>query len=273
MSLLQKIDKTAELLKSKTNYFQPQVGIILGTGLDGLLNDIEISHEIPYAAIPNFVEATVAFHPGKLIFGRLSGKQVVCMSGRFHYYEGHSMEQVTFPVRVMKKLGIEHLFISNAAGGMNPDFKVSDLMIIEDHISLFLPANPLVGENIMGERFPDMCDPYDIDMIAQAEEIAKENNISEIQKGVYVIVSGPCLETRAEYRLLRMAGGDAVGMSTVPEALVAVQMGLKVFAISVITDMGIPETLQKANIETIIVAAKTAEPKMTLIFKELIGRL
>jgi len=273
MSLLQTIEKTADFLKRKTNHFEPQIGIILGTGLGGLLNDIEVLHEIPYAAIPDFVEATVEFHPGKLIFGMLSGKKVVCMSGRFHYYEGHSMEQVTFPVRVMKKLGIERLFISNAAGGMNPDFKVSDLMIIEDHISLFLPANPLVGENVMGDRFPDMCDPYDLEMIAMAEEVAKENKIDEIQKGVYVIVSGPCLETRAEYRLLRMAGGDAVGMSTVPEAIVAVQMGLKVFAISVITDKGIPETLQKAKIENIIAAAQKAEPKMTLIFKELIGRL
>ncbi len=273
MSLLRKIEQTADFLKNKTNNFEPQIGIILGTGLGGLLKDIEILHEILYTDIPDFVEATVEFHPGKLIFGMLSGKKVVCMSGRFHYYEGHSMEQVTFPVRVMKSLGIESLFISNAAGGMNPDFKVGDLMIIEDHISLFLPENPLVGENVMGDRFPDMCDPYDLEMIDFAEGIAKDNNIDGVQKGVYVSVSGPCLETRAEYRLLRMAGGDAVGMSTVPEALVAIQMGLKVFAISVITDMGIPESLKKAKIENIIAAAAKAEPKMTLIFKELIGRL
>lgn len=273
MSLLQRIEKSAAYLNRSTNNFKPQFGIILGTGLGGLLKNIEVAYEIPYSDIPDFVEATVEFHPGKLVFGTLEGKPVVCMSGRFHYYEGHSMEQVTFPVRVMKMLGIERLFISNASGGMNPDFKESDLMIVNDHISLFLPDNPLKGECIMGDRFPDMSEPYDLSMIALAKEIAAEKGIERVQQGVYVSVSGPNLETRAEYRLLRLAGGDAVGMSTVPEALVAIQMGLPVFAISVITDMGIPETLQKAEIEKILAAAFKAEPAMTTIIAEMIRRL
>ncbi|MGR3810167.1 purine-nucleoside phosphorylase [Jiulongibacter sp. NS-SX5] len=273
MSLLDRINQAADFLQKSTDNFSPQFGIILGTGLGGLLKEIEVAYEIPYADIPDFVEATVEFHPGKLVFGHLGGKKVVCMSGRFHYYEGHSMEQVTFPVRVMKTLGIERLFISNASGGMNPDFKESDLMIINDHIALFLPENPLVGECIMGDRFPDMSEPYDQTMIDLAKTIAKEEGIERMQEGVYVSVSGPNLETKAEYRLLRMVGADAVGMSTVPEALVAIQMALPVFAISVITDMGIPETLQKAEIEKILAAAFKAEPSMTLIIKEMVSRL
>lgn len=273
MNLLQRIEKTTAFLQEITHNYKPQFGIILGTGLGGLLKNIEVDYEIPYADIPDFVEATVEFHPGKLVFGSLEGKRIVCMSGRFHYYEGHSMEQVTFPVRVMKMLGIERLFISNASGGMNPDFRVSDLMIINDHISLFLPDNPLKGECIMGDRFPDMSEPYDLSMIALAKQIALEKGIERLQEGVYASVSGPNLETRAEYRLLRLAGGDAVGMSTVPEALVAIQMNLPVFAISVITDMGIPETLQKAEIEKILAAAFKAEPSMTLMISEMIKRL
>ncbi len=273
MTKLQSIEKAAQFLKDKTLDFSPQFGVILGTGLAGLLEDIDVKFEILYQDIPGFVEATVEFHPGKLVFGLLAGKRIVCMSGRFHYYEGHTMEQVTFPVRVMKLLGIEKLFISNAAGGMNPEFKESDLMIIEDHIALFLPANPLVGECIMGDRFPDMSEPYDLGLINLAEQIAREKEINTLKKGVYVSVSGPNLESKAEYRLLRNAGADAVGMSTVPEALVAIQMGLPVFAISVITDLCIPETLKKAEIENILAAAYKAEPQMTTIFKEMIARL
>jgi purine-nucleoside phosphorylase len=272
MKLLQRLENTLQFINQKTNDFKPQIGIILGTGLGGMLNEIEIDYEIPYADIPDFVEATVEFHPGKLVFGKLSGKNVVCMSGRFHYYEGHTMEQVTYPVRVMDLLGIEKLLISNASGGMNPEYSEGNLMIIEDHISLFLPENPLVGECIKGDRFPDMSEPYDLEMISLAESIVQEHKLNGVQKGVYVSVSGPCLETRAEYKLLRLVGADAVGMSTVPEALVAIQVGLKIFAISVITDMGIPEQLQKSDIHKILAAAYKAEPKMTFIIKELIKK-
>ena len=273
MHLIDRIKQSSAFIQSKIGDFKPQIGIILGTGLSGLLKDIEVVHEIPYEVIPDFVEATVEFHPGKLVFGILSGKRVVCMSGRFHYYEGHSMEQVTFPVRVMKDMGVEQLFISNASGGINPSFSESNLMIIEDHIALFLPQNPLVGENIMGDRFPDMSEPYSKQLISLAESVGEELGIEGLQKGVYVSVTGPQLETKAEYKLLKLLGADAVGMSTVPEVLVAVQMGLPVFAVSVITDMCIPETLQKAEIANILAAAAKAEPKMTQLFKTMIGRL
>jgi purine-nucleoside phosphorylase len=273
MNLRSRLERTVHYLQSEMDNFQPEIGIILGTGLGGLLNEIDIEYEIEYANIPDFVEATVEFHPGKLVFGTLSGKKVVCMSGRFHYYEGHTMEQVTYPVRVLEMLGITRLLISNASGGMNPEYQEGDLMIIEDHISLFLPTNPLIGECIKGDRFPDMSEPYDLSMIELAAEIVKEQNMARVQKGVYVSVTGPCLETKAEYRLLRLVGADAVGMSTVPEAIVAIQIGLKVFAISVITDMGIPETLKKAELSKILAAAHKAEPKMTLIIKEMIKRI
>ena len=273
MNLPQRLENTVQFINQITNHYRPQFGIILGTGLSGLLNEIEVEYEIAYADIPDFVEATAEFHPGKLVFGKLSGKNVICMSGRFHYYEGHTMAQVTYPVRVMDLLGIERLFISNASGGMNPKYAEGNLMIIEDHISLFLHENPLVGECIKGDRFPDMSEPYDLEMITTAESLVLEHHIDGIQKGVYVSVSGPCLETKAEYKLLRLVGADAVGMSTVPEALVAIQVGLKVFAISVITDMGIPELLQKADINKILAAAFKAEPKMTFIIKELIKKI
>ena len=271
--MMKHINEATAYIQSKIEDFKPQFGIILGTGLGKLATEIAIEYTINYEDIPNFPIATVEFHTGKLLFGKLNGKKVVCMQGRFHYYEGYSMQQVTFPVRVMKLLGIERLFVSNASGGMNPAYKESDLMIIEDHISLFLPENPLVGNNIMGELFPDMSEPYDKEMIEKALEIAKNNDIGGVQKGVYVSVTGPNLETRAEYRLLRMLGADAVGMSTVPEVIVARQMGLPVFGISVITDMCIPETLKKAAIENILANAYKAEPNMTLIIKELIGAL
>jgi purine-nucleoside phosphorylase len=271
--MLTRIKETADFLNKKTSDYSPAIGIILGTGLNGLLKDIETDYEILYSDIPGFVEATVEFHPGRLIFGRLSGNKVICMSGRFHYYEGYSMEQVTFPVRVMKLLGIEYLFISNAAGGMNPEYREKDLMLISDHISLFLPESPLRGECILGDRFPDMSEPYDTTLLNLAMHIVAENKIDRVQKGVYVSVPGPHLESKAEYRLLRMAGADAVGMSTVPEVLVAVQMNIKILGLSVITDMGIPETLQKADINKILAAASAAEPKMTTLFKEIILKL
>jgi len=271
--MLHQIESAVSFLQSRIGDFKPRFGIILGTGLGKLVSEIEVLYEISYEDIPHFVRSTIESHSGKLIFGYLSGKPVVCMQGRFHYYEGYSMAEVTFPVRVMKSLGVERLFISNASGGMNPAFRESDLMIINDHISLFLPANPLTGENIMGDRFPDMSEPYDQTMVKRALEIAGENNLAGVHEGVYVSVSGPNLETKAEYRLLRMAGADAVGMSTVPEVIVARQMGMPVFGISVITDMCIPETLQVAEISRILAAAYKAEPGMTLIIKELIRGL
>ena len=267
------INEATAYIQSKIEDFKPQFGIILGTGLGKLTTEIDIEYTLNYEDIPHFPIATVEFHTGKLLFGKLNGKNVVCMQGRFHYYEGYSMKQVTFPVRVMKMLGIERLFVSNASGGMNPMYKESDLMIIVDHIALFLPENPLVGKNIMGDRFPDMSEPYDLEMIEKAKMIATQNGIEGVHSGIYVSVTGPNLETKAEYKLLRMLGADTVGMSTVPEVIVARQMDLPVFGISVITDMCIPETLKKAEIENILAAAFKAEPNMTLIIRELIGSL
>jgi purine-nucleoside phosphorylase len=268
---MEEITYTTEFLKARIGSFVPQYGIVLGTGLGKLAEEIDIEFEFPYAEIPNFVEATVEFHKSRLIFGKISGKNVVCMQGRFHYYEGYSMAQITFPIRVMKLLGIECLLISNAAGGLNPAFEESDLMIINDHISQFLPSNPLLGANIMGDRFPDMSEPYSLKLIEKAKKIAQKHNISTLKEGVYVSVTGPQLETKAEYRMMRMIGADAVGMSTVPEVVVARQMGILVFGVSVITDMCIPETLKVAEISKIIANAAKAEPVMTLIFKELIA--
>jgi purine-nucleoside phosphorylase len=268
---MQRIVETAEFLKTKIGTFVPQYGIVLGTGLGKLVEEIEVEFEFPYAEIPNFVEATVEFHKSRLLFGKISGKNVVCMQGRFHYYEGYSMEEITFPIRVMKLLGIECLLISNAAGGLNPSFQESELMIINDHISQFLPSNPLLGPNIMGDRFPDMSEPYDIRLIEKAHKIAQKLGVKTIREGVYVSVTGPQLETKAEYRMMRMLGADAVGMSTVPEVIVARQMGISVFGISIITDMCIPETLQVAEISKILANAAKAEPIMSLIIKELIA--
>lgn len=250
---------------------RPQFGIILGTGLGALTNDIEIEHIINYDTIPHFPVSTVESHSGKLIFGKLGGKQVVVMQGRFHYYEGYTMQEVTFPVRVMKLLGIQKLFISNAAGGLNPGYEISDLMVIEDHINM-QPANPLVGKNFdeLGVRFPDMLEPYDRKMIDQAMQIGKDLNIT-MHEGVYVSVAGPNLETRAEYRMLRTIGADAVGMSTVPENLVAVQMGIPCFAVSVITDMCTPERLRHVTVEEVIAAAMAAEPNLTALMRQLIA--
>lgn len=272
--LLQEIETASQYLKDKTNGFVPDFGIILGTGLGSLVNEIEIDFSISYRDIPEFPVSTVESHSGKLIFGRLSNKKIVCMQGRFHYYEGYNMQQVVFPVRVMKWLGIHTLLVSNACGGLNPEFKVSDLMIISDHISLFLPQNPLTGKHIpeFGDRFPDMCDVYDTQFIQLATNIAERHQIP-VHTGTYVSVTGPQLETRAEYRLLRQLGADVVGMSTVPEVIAARQMNIRCFGLSVITDMGIPETLEKAEFSKIIAAAQKAEPGMTLIMKELLKSL
>lgn len=271
--MLHKVYNTTEYIKKRIGDFEPEIGIILGTGLGGLVNDIEVQHKLMYSNIPDFPISTIEFHSGKLIFGQLSGKNVVAMQGRLHHYEGYDMKQITFPVRVMKMLGIKTLFVSNASGALNPDYKKGDLMIIEDHINL-QTDNPLRGRNYdeLGPRFPDMSRPYDEKLISLGLAMAQKNNIS-CHKGVYVSVAGPNLETRAEYRFLRIIGGDAVGMSTVPEVIVANHMGLPVFAISVLTDEGFPDTLQPVSVEEIIAIASEAEPRMTLILKELIASI
>lgn len=269
----QNLQSTKDYINRKIDGFEPEIGIILGTGLGGLVDDIEIHHQLMYSNIPNFPISTLEFHSGKLIFGILSGKKVVAMQGRLHYYEGYDMKQITFPVRVMKLLGIKKLFVSNASGALNPAYKKGDLMIIDDHINM-QTDNPLRGRNDddLGPRFPDMSEPYNKDMIIKALEIAKKNNIT-CHSGVYVSVNGPNLETRAEYRFLRNIGADAVGMSTVPEVIVANHMSLPVFAISVLTDEGFPETLTAVSLEEIIKTAQEAEPKMTKILKDLILEL
>lgn len=250
-----------------------EVGIILGTGLGQLIDNIQIELEIPYEEIPFFPVSTVESHKGKLIFGKLSGKSVVAMQGRFHYYEGYSMKEVTFPVRVMKLLGIKHLFVSNAAGGLNPDFGIGELMIINDHIDLF-PENPLRGKNLdqFGVRFPDMSEPYDLRLIEKALQIGKRNNV-KLHQGVYAAVQGPNLETKAEYKYLRTIGGDAIGMSTIPEVIVARHMELPVFAISAITDLCSSGNIKKVRIEEVLAAAAKAEPGMSLIIRELVKAL
>lgn len=249
---------------------EPKVGIVLGTGLGGLVTEIKIEKEIAYNFIPHFPVSTVESHFGKLIFGTIGNTKVVAMQGRLHYYEGYSMAEITFPVRVMRLLGIESLYISNAAGGMNLSYQKGDLMIIDDHINM-QAENPLAGPNIeeFGPRFPDMSRPYDPKMIARAVEIAQAEGI-RAHVGVYVSVSGPNLETRAEYRFLRLIGADVVGMSTVPEVIVAAHMGLRTFAISVVTDLCDPDHLEPANVPDIIDTAIKAEPKLTRILSRMI---
>ena len=270
--VLQKIESAVSFIK---NVYKetPIVGIVLGSGLGSFTSEINIEKEISYADIPHFPVSTVEGHSGKLIFGELSGKKVVAMAGRFHYYEGYSTEEVVFPIRVMKYLGISTLLISNAAGGMNKTFKVGDLMVINDHISM-LTINPLLGKNeeAFGTRFPDMSEPYKKDLIDKAMSIAEAAKY-EVKQGVYVGVTGPTFETRAEYKMLHILGGDAVGMSTVQEVIAAVHMGLPVFAMSVITDIGIREEENTITHEEVLQAAKDAEPKLTHIFKELIAAL
>jgi purine-nucleoside phosphorylase len=271
--MFQSLHETVLHIKARTEQFEPEIGIILGTGLGGLVNEMEVEFSLMYPNIPNFPISTLEFHSGKLIFGTLNGKKVVAMQGRLHFYEGYNMQQITFPVRVMKALGIKHLFVSNAAGSLNPDFKKGDLMIINDHINL-QPESPLRGRNDdeMGPRFPDMSEPYSRQLIAAALDIAKTEGIS-CKQGVYVSVTGPNLETKAEYKYLRIIGGDAVGMSTVPEVIVANHMDLPVFAISVLTDEGFPEVLSPVSIEDIVETAQQAEPKMTKILSQLISKV
>ena len=269
--MLETINRTISYISQKSKS-KPEIGIILGTGLAGLAKEIEIETILDYADIPNFPISTVEGHHGKLIFGNLGGKKVIAMQGRFHYYEGYNMQQVTFPVRVMKFLGVKKLFVSNASGGINPDFQIGDLMIITDHINL-LP-NPLIGKHYdeFGPRFPDMSKTYDSVLIEKALKIAKSNNI-KVQKGCYVGVTGPTLETPKEYEYFRVIGGDTVGMSTVPEVIVARQMEIECFAISIITDLGVPGKIKKVELEEILKVAEKSEPKMTLIMKKLIEEI
>jgi purine-nucleoside phosphorylase len=269
--MLEKIKETKEYIFSKVKT-RPEVGIILGTGLGGLVKEIEIETDLDYREIPHFPESTVEGHSGKLIFGKLGGKPVVAMQGRFHFYEGYEMWQVIYPVRVMKYLGIKNLFVSNASGGVNPDFEIGDLMIITDHICLV--PNPLIGKHIpeFGARFPDMSEPYDKKLINLAKEIAAELGI-KVQQGVYTATTGPTFETPAEYHYFRVIGSDTVGMSTVPEAIAARQMGIPCFAMSIITDLGVPGKIVEVSHEEVQKVASAAETKMTSIFKKMIERI
>jgi purine-nucleoside phosphorylase len=269
--MLKTIKETVSYIKSRTD-LDPEAGIILGTGLGGMVKEIEISEVLEYEDIPNFPLSTVESHHGKLIFGHLNGKRIVAMQGRFHYYEGYTPQQITFPVRIMKYLGITHLFVSNASGGINPDQEIGDLMILNDHINLI--PNPLIGkhEPEFGARFPDMSDTYDRSLIERALKIGEKHNFPVCQ-GCYVAVTGPTLETPKEYQYFRAIGGDAVGMSTVPEIIVAHQMGIVCFAISIITDLGVPGKIVKVTLDDVTRVASKAEPQMTLIMKELISDL
>ena len=265
-----RIQETASWLKERMTT-SPKTAIILGTGLGQLASEITDKTEYPYSEIPNFPISTVEGHSGKLIFGKLGGVDILAMQGRFHFYEGYSMKEVTFPVRVMYELGIKTLFVSNAAGGMNPEFKIGDLMIITDHINFF-PEHPLRGKNLpTGPRFPDMHEPYDLSLVAEADKIAEEKGI-RVMHGVYVGVQGPTFETPAEYKMYRILGGDAVGMSTVPEVIVAHHCGIRTFGISVITDLGGLDVPVEVSHEEVQEAANKAQPLMTEIMREMIRR-
>ena len=265
-----KIQETATWLKAKMPS-SPTTAIILGTGLGKLANEIIDAYRIPYTEIPNFPVSTVEGHSGNLIIGKLGNKDVLAMEGRFHYYEGYSMKEVTFPIRVMYELGIKTLFVSNAAGGTNPDFEIGDLMIINDHINA-MPENPLRGKNFpTGPRFPDMSEAYDKSLIEQAVTIAKEKNI-KVQHGVYLATQGPTFETPAEYKMFRIWGADAVGMSTVPEVIVANHCGIKCFGISIITDLGVEGKIVEVSHEEVQKAANAVQPLMAEIMREMINR-
>ncbi len=269
--MIEKIKQTADYIRSKAGNV-PETAIILGTGLGALVDHITEKKYIPYTEIPNFPVSTVEGHSGNLIFGRLGNRQVIAMQGRFHYYEGYDMKEVTFPVRVMKQLGVKTLFVSNAAGGMNKEFRVGDIMIITDHINLF-PENPLRGKNYeeLGPRFPAMTEAYDKRLVAAAEDIAAKKGI-RVMKGVYVGTQGPTFETPAEYEYFRIIGGDAVGMSTVPEVIVANHAGMRVFGVSVITDLGGKDVTDVPTHEEVQKAAEAAQPYMMEIMRELIKR-
>ncbi len=270
--MLEQIKFTTKSICEITAGFKPEAGIILGTGLGALIKEIQIAYTLPYEKIPHFPLSTVEGHNGNLIFGTLGGKKIVAMQGRFHYYEGYTMEQVTFPIRIMKELGIKILLLSNASGGVNPDFEIGEIMILNDHINFF--PNALIGKNHteLGPRFPDMSVPYDKGLIARAKEIAQRNRI-KVSEGVYLGLTGPTLETPAEYKMIRILGADTVGMSTVPEVIVARHSGIPCFAISIITDLGVPGKIVETTHEEILQVAARQEPKMTIIMKELIASL
>ena len=270
--MLETIKQTADYLKDRIGEI-PNTAIILGTGLGELANEIEDKTDIPYTEIPNFPVSTVEGHSGKLIIGTLGGKKVLAMQGRFHYYEGYTMKEVTFPIRVFQALNIEYLFVSNAAGGMNSSFDVGDIMLIEDHINLF-PEHPLHGKNYkeLGTRFPDMSEAYNKELRLKAMEIANNKNI-KLQHGVYVGLTGPTFETPAEYNYLRIIGGDAVGMSTVPEVIVANHAGMKVLAFSIITDLGVIGKIVEVSHEEVQIAAKIAQPKMAEIMRAIVQEI
>ncbi len=272
MSTFEKIIETTEFLK-KYNTGNAKIAVVLGSGLGNFVQEIVVQHEIPYSEIPHFTVSTVQGHSGKLIFGTIAGKNIIAMAGRFHFYEGYAAEDVVFPIRIMKFLGVETIFLSNAAGGVNTSFKVGDLMVIKDHIS-FATKNPLIGKNDdrLGPRFPDMSEPYNKQLIKKAKEIANQKNI-DLKEGVYFCVTGPTFETHAEYKTVHVLGGDAVGMSTVQEVIVARHMNMKVFAMSVITDIGIRDDDNIITHEEVLQAAKEAEPKFSTIFRELIAAL
>lgn len=271
-SVIDQLNETVAFIRKKYPT-EPEVGIVLGSGLGNFLSELNIEATITYNDIPHFPLSTVEGHDGKMVFGELNGKKVIAMAGRFHYYEGYSAQEVVYPIRVMKFLGIKNLLLSNAAGGLNTSFKVGDLMIINDHISMSV-INPLIGKNeiVLGPRFPDMSEPYSREIIEKAKQVADKLNI-HIREGIYFGVTGPTFETHAEYRMIHRMGADAVGMSTVQESIAAVHMGLRVFAISVITDMGIRDDNSVITHEEVLEAAKHAEPKLTAIFKELVARL
>jgi len=270
--LMQQLEATAGFIQSKISA-KANTAIILGSGLGNLSSVIDAEFSIPYSEIPNFPVSTVEGHKGRLILGTLNGKKVWVMEGRFHFYEGYTAEQVVFPIRVLKLLGVENLLLSNAAGGVNKEYKVGDLMIIKDHISFFTP-NPLLGKNetALGTRFPDMSEPYANAFIDKAKRIAAEHQI-KVHEGVYVGVTGPTFETRAEYQLIKIAGGDVVGMSTVQENIAAVHCGMKVFAMSVVTDLGIREVNNVITHKEVLAAANAAEPLLTLIFSALVKEI
>lgn len=271
-SLIQQLNETTAFIQSKYTK-QPLIGVILGSGLGNFTGGMQVECEIDYNNLPHFPVSTVAGHKGKLIFGNMSGKPVMVMAGRFHFYEGYTPQQVAYPVRVMKMLGVKTLLLSNAAGGVNTSFKVGDMMIIKDHISFFT-VNPLLGRNeeALGTRFPDMSEPYNKELISKAKSVAADLGY-EVKEGVYCGVTGPTFETRSEYKLIKAVGGDAVGMSTVQEVIAAVHAGIKVFAMSIITDIGIREDDNVITHEEVLTAANEAEPKLTALFKALVDVL
>jgi purine-nucleoside phosphorylase len=272
MNSFEKITETTNFLKPYNSNLA-KIGVVLGSGLGNFVQELKVDKEIPYSEIPHFPVSTVQGHSGKLIFGTIAGKPVIAMAGRFHFYEGYAIEDVVFPIRVMKFLGVETLFLSNAAGGVNTDFKIGDLMIIRDHIS-FATKNPLIGKNDerFGPRFPDMSEPYSKQLIKKAKEIAQRVNI-DLKEGVYFCATGPTFETHAEYKMVHILGADVVGMSTVQEVIVARHMNMNVFAMSVITDIGIRDDDNMITHEEVLQAAKEAEPKFSTIFRELIASL